>query len=293
MDYNYSIIIPHKNSPKLLQRCVDSIPKRGDIQIIIVDDNSDVDKKPLIHREGVEIILLDAINSKGAGRARNVGLNKAIGKWLLFADADDYYTEDFISVLDKYVYSDNDVIFFNAASAYSDTGLPANRTKTLNSIIDNFDYSDDSIIEIKYRTHMPWNKMVKHEFLNTNGIVFEDVIQGNDMMFSFLVGYFSRKIEVEKKKLYIYTYTYNSITTTKMSQIKHLCGWKNYYKKKYFLTFIGKKEWNLNLPLRLYHMYKSKELKETIRSLIVLIMNYLDIMKEKNKYVKICLQHEK
>ena len=38
---NYSIIIPHKNIPNLLQRCLDSIPNREDVQIIVVDDNSD------------------------------------------------------------------------------------------------------------------------------------------------------------------------------------------------------------------------------------------------------------
>ena len=49
---NYSIIIPHKNSAGLLQRCLDSIPQRDDIQIIIIDDNSlnikklrDIEKK--------------------------------------------------------------------------------------------------------------------------------------------------------------------------------------------------------------------------------------------------------
>ena len=41
MNYNISIIIPHKNIPKLLERCLNSIPEREDIQIIIVDDNSD------------------------------------------------------------------------------------------------------------------------------------------------------------------------------------------------------------------------------------------------------------
>ena len=39
--FNYSIIIPHRNIPQLLQRCIDSIPSRDDLQIIIVDDNSD------------------------------------------------------------------------------------------------------------------------------------------------------------------------------------------------------------------------------------------------------------
>ena len=39
--YNYTVIIPHKNCPDLLQRALDSIPEKDDIQVIIVDDNSD------------------------------------------------------------------------------------------------------------------------------------------------------------------------------------------------------------------------------------------------------------
>ena len=41
---NFSFIIPHKNTPDLLQKCLDSIPRRDDVQIIVVDDNSDADK---------------------------------------------------------------------------------------------------------------------------------------------------------------------------------------------------------------------------------------------------------
>ena len=32
--YTYTIIIPHKNIPLLLQRCLDSIPLRQDIQVV-------------------------------------------------------------------------------------------------------------------------------------------------------------------------------------------------------------------------------------------------------------------
>ena len=102
-EINYSIIIPHKNCPDLLNRCLGSIPLRDDIHIIIVDDNSDNDKKPQYDRNNMEIIFLDAEHSRGAGHARNVGLNRAKGKWLLFADADDYYCEHGFEILDKYL----------------------------------------------------------------------------------------------------------------------------------------------------------------------------------------------
>ena len=40
--FKYSIIIPHRNSIDLLNRAINSIPKRTDSQIIIAD-NSDVE----------------------------------------------------------------------------------------------------------------------------------------------------------------------------------------------------------------------------------------------------------
>ena len=59
---NFSIIIPTKNIPDLLQRCLESIPQRSDIEIIVVDDNSDreiVDVKnyPGTNNQQVKIIF--------------------------------------------------------------------------------------------------------------------------------------------------------------------------------------------------------------------------------------------
>src|SRR5690606_20391341 len=106
--------IPHKNIPHLLIRCVKSIPKRQDLEIIIVDDNSDEKfldiLSSLCSSENVKIIWNE--ESKGAGAARNLGMSLAKGKWLLFADADDFYVSDFISVLDKYIDIDSDAVFF-------------------------------------------------------------------------------------------------------------------------------------------------------------------------------------
>ena len=110
---NYTFIIPHHNSPELLIRCLDSIPKRPDIEVIVVDDNSQEDKKPFVNREDTQVVLLNKAQSNGAGRARNIGLSMAKGKWLLFADCDDYYVNGFIDVLDRYLDSNYDVIYYN------------------------------------------------------------------------------------------------------------------------------------------------------------------------------------
>ena len=86
MEIKYSIIIPHKNIPQLLQRCLDSIPFRGDVQVIVVDDNSDssivnFENFPGIKRPNIEVYLTK--EGRGAGYARNVGLQHVKGKWIL------------------------------------------------------------------------------------------------------------------------------------------------------------------------------------------------------------------
>lgn len=55
---NYSFIIPHHNGLILLNRLLDSIPQRSDIEIIVVDDNSDELQKPQISRSDIQIISL-------------------------------------------------------------------------------------------------------------------------------------------------------------------------------------------------------------------------------------------
>ena len=119
----FSIIIPHYNIPDLLMRCLKSIPVSEDIQVIVVDDNSPdsntyLKRFPELSRPNLEFIR--TTEGKGAGYARNVGLDHAIGKWLLFADADDFYVENMYDVIKPYSYSEADIVFFRPRSVYSD-----------------------------------------------------------------------------------------------------------------------------------------------------------------------------
>ncbi|GAP73202.1 glycosyl transferase [Candidatus Symbiothrix dinenymphae] len=116
---NYSIIIPHKNIPKLLERCLASIPQRDDIQVIVVDDNSDADivetwrATSLPKYPHVEFVFAKNKNGrKGAGYARNIGLEHAKGKWIVFADADDFFMPCVDEAMTQYADDEHDVVFF-------------------------------------------------------------------------------------------------------------------------------------------------------------------------------------
>ena len=288
----YSFIIPHKNTPKLLQRCVDSIPIRNDIQIVVVDDNSDVDKKPKINRCDVDIVLLDAEHSRGAGHARNVGMERAQGKWLLFADADDFYRKGFVNFLDEYAESLNDVIYFNANSVHSKTLEPLKRTQSWQTLVKNYDGSEESTDAIKYKFHAPWNKMINADVISRNRIQFEEVLQGNDAMFSYMVGYFAKNIKVIPHNLYTYTYTENSITTRKKNKSMYLCTWENYFKQKQFLSFIGEKQYSKGILKFTCYIYRQYGFAETVKALFLLLTNIQHIYNTKNTYISSCLKNE-
>ena len=245
MDKNYSFIIPHKNSPDLLRRCIYSIPERDDVQIIVVDDNSDEDKKPQIERENVEVVLLDADHSKGAGRARNVGLKRAIGKWLLFADADDYYSDGFINILDGYVSRTVDILYFNFIYKDGKTGdiLSLHYQK---HFVD-FDGSKKSLDQVKFRHNVPWTKMISREYILRNGFLFEETINGNDILFSMTIGRNTDNVLVEKRPLYVYLRNDNSLFNSKDTPQTALCRLTHRIKLNYFYKSIGYPEWRLSI----------------------------------------------
>lgn len=211
MEINYSIIIPHHNTPELLYRCLDSIPEREDIQIIVVDDNSEDDKKPQCNKSNLEIVYLTKIESKGAGRARNVGLAKAKGKWLLFADADDFFVDNFVDKISTYLASDNDMILFKADSVDCETLEPANRNMILNSAVDSFFQGVLSSREVSLSTHVPWCRLIKRSIIEQHSIKFDEVIASNDTMFTTKVSCLSNDIAISNETLYVVTYRKGSL----------------------------------------------------------------------------------
>lgn len=214
MAYRYSFIIPHKNCPELLKQCVDSIPIREDVQIIVVDDNSDCDKKPLLpERKGLKIIFLDAKQSKGAGRARNIGIEHALGKWLLFADADDYYRDGFLEIIGKELSVDLDILYF---SILAEDDNPNNRANIWIKKYDTY-YSRDNRDIIRFAFNEPWNKVVSKDLVLTSGVRFEERPSGNDVMFSMNIGAAAKKVKFINEHLYYLTNQPNSIVNSKRS----------------------------------------------------------------------------
>ena len=218
---NYSIIIPHHNIPTLLRRCLDSIPERDDIQVIVVDDNSDpnrVDFKsfPGIDRKNVEIYYTK--EGKGAGFARNIGLKHAKGKYLIFADADDYFEDGLDKLLDRHLISLDDITYYGITCKDSDTlEVVTNdpREFKYTNLMDNyFKTYDNSLLNWKPTNilNVPWGKIIKRDLITRYGILFDEVMAGNDMLFSLKCSLCATKITASPSKLYCVTTRLGSLS---------------------------------------------------------------------------------
>ncbi len=282
MMINYSFIIPHKNSPILLKRCLDSIPIRRDIEVIVIDDDSSNVDWNLINinqRENTKLIITH--EGKGAGYVRNVGMGYARGKWILFADCDDYYLNGFIDVLDKYKDKDIDVLYFN----FDESHQPEKRKFKLCHVYDKYSNTDYENKIIKYRITPPWNKMISKKYIDKYLIRFEEVSKGNDVLFSFMVGFFTNNIIVESIKLYCYDFNPQSITNERKTIQGYMTYLRGYLKSNTFYSFIGCPKWRKN-PLRwIPVVFYKNGVKEGFWFCCCLYKNIKQLHVEKDLYV--------
>lgn len=101
-----SIIVPVYNQPELIVRALDSIPRRDDIEVIIIDDGSTDDTFAVCTKYAADhtdlyIRLISYPDNRGLGHAKNVGYDNCRGEYIHQLDSDDYlYTDVYNSVVD-------------------------------------------------------------------------------------------------------------------------------------------------------------------------------------------------
>lgn len=98
-----SVIVPVYNAGRHLPRCVQSIQSQTmrDLEIILVDDGSTDGSAQLCEELASADSRIRVFHKKNGGvsSARNFGIEKAKGEYLLFVDADDFIHPDMLSIL--------------------------------------------------------------------------------------------------------------------------------------------------------------------------------------------------
>lgn len=247
---SYSIIIPHKNIPNLLQRCLDTIPQRDDIQVIVIDDNSDdsiVDFNNFPKWTGIHYEYYLTKGNNGAGFARNYGLKHAKGQWIIFADADDcFITQNLSRLLELPEKQKYDVIIWPTEKLYAN-GTHELISPEWGNIYGGYNYNllgtyqiiDCNIKDILYRLFEPWHKMIRHNHIANNKLTFSEVIYCNDLLFSEKLAYHTQNIGVFSDVVYQYNKREESLSdVNSLYKIKQRL--LEFFKVQKFLITINK-----------------------------------------------------
>lgn len=213
----FSVIVPHYNSVSQLNRLIESIPVDDSIQLIVIDDKSTENTAPVESAVNLRggLFLHNTTDIKGAGTCRNLGLKQTIGKWLLFADADDYFLEGAFDILKNYSDAIEDIIYFSPISRYSDTGEAAKRHIPFEKLVRDYieTSSANSEMLLRYKFMVPWSKMIRNEMIKENRITFDEVPASNDVMFSMKTAYHARTIAASSQQIYCVTCASDTLTT--------------------------------------------------------------------------------
>lgn len=209
--YQLSIIIPHYNTPDLLDTMLTSIPQREDVQVIVVDDNSTRELQELQnvlnkHSSKNLEFYINPHTEHSTGLCRNVGLDHALGKWILFGDADDYYTNGWLDIIQEFFDSDYDLVFFQPTSIVLSTGEAGTRHQMYEDKIRTYcnDPTPQNELLLRYDTASVCLKLHRRSLIEKHNIRFEQGLV-EDTLFSAECGKCCEKLACINKALYCIT----------------------------------------------------------------------------------------
>ncbi len=112
-----SIIVPVYNVAPYLPKCLDSLVNQTyrDLEIICVNDGSTDDSLRILREYEARDKRVKVINqtNQGLSGARNIGIEKAEGEWMMFVDSDDWMDIQCCETLIQNINETTDLCFFN------------------------------------------------------------------------------------------------------------------------------------------------------------------------------------
>ena len=213
-DILFSVIIPHRNSLHFLPKLISSIPDDKRVQVLLVDNSPEPVTKQQLADAGIvrTIELLYSDPSRGAGGARNVGIDNANGKWLIFADADDYFSDKAFDTFFLFADSKAELVYTCMGGIYLDTGEHSDRGDGYTNLVRGYLNGTKTEMDLRLRFASPCCKMVSSELIKRYNIRYDEVPASNDMYFSMLSGFYARRIDATDSVTYIATVSRGSLT---------------------------------------------------------------------------------
>ncbi|MFD5237472.1 bifunctional glycosyltransferase/CDP-glycerol:glycerophosphate glycerophosphotransferase [Streptomyces tendae] len=174
-----SLIVPVYKVQGYLPECLDSILGQDctDFEIIAVDDCSPDGSGAILDeyaKRDDRIHVIHLTENVGLGRARNAGLEKATGDYVLFLDSDDTLSDGALSAIRDRIEATDDpeILIFDYVRTYWDGRVrPNSRADLLQEEgPDTFSLSDrPQLLDL---LQIVWNKAYRRDFVARSGLTF-------------------------------------------------------------------------------------------------------------------------
>lgn len=272
-----SVIIPVYNGSRFIHKAIESILEQTykKIELILVDDGSTDNSLSVLntYKHKYKNIVLISQKNQGAGIARNIGLNKASGEFLMFLDQDDYLEKNALKKLNQSIKDKkyNFVCFgskFLKKNGHLEAYLKYKEKEILGKDI-LIDYFLGNSIKM-----VVWNKIYRLEFLDSFNIRFDKNSGAEEALFTLKACFHADYILLNPGIFYNHTKNNPESFTNKMDislykdLIKVLDLQKNFLVEN--KKFIEVKDY--------FYIYIAKHLTHVIYSGIFCKKSYLDFI---------------
>lgn len=212
-----SVIVPVYNCEKEIRKCVESILSSDykNLEIILINDGSK-DRSGDICQQLSDMysqIRYYSQNNSGVSVARNLGIEKAMGQYIMFVDGDDQISPELISALLRNMNPDTDIV----CCSYSI--LDENRIELMfeKEIAASSDIEKEPFfIQLMDRTYgnsgnnataigVPWGKIFRKDLIDNNKIRFNPALRRmQDNIFVMHAIYYAKAVKYIPLGLYYY-----------------------------------------------------------------------------------------
>ncbi len=220
-----SIIVPVYNVENYLRECVNSLIGQTyqDLEIILVDDGS-MDRSGEIceeySRNDARIRVFHQSN-QGQSAARNLGVSKSTGEYILFVDSDDYITFDACEKLIKAAQeTKSDIVTADILNEKDkiETEKDFRRLPQENIALPGDEYLTEALKANAYDI-TPWLRLVKKEYLDKIKLSFKEGCYYEDQLYTLQL--FTSGCTVTKIRFPFYYYRMDRVgSTTNVANLK-------------------------------------------------------------------------
>lgn len=210
-----SVIVPAYNAEKSIERCVCSVLSQSysNLEIIVVNDGSTdgtLDCIRKLAQEDSRIVVVDKCN-EGVSVARNTGLDRAVGEFCCFVDADDWIDQDHIEKLVSATSKADCVVSGYRKDA--ETGSVSCQLQEKKYSLELMDDASITAFFVQGHIHPCWNKLFRLDIIQKYHVRFPEHIHiSEDSLFCLEYLRYCTKIHI--CGLPTYHYTINSSLET-------------------------------------------------------------------------------